>query len=107
MTKRTLFTSFPHIGGDDIMINTDFYEWLIRQPKKKIDVFTDTLKAYLGKYGFDITKHILSPDQLKAHRSVFEIRWFNHWENQKSVKAKEAKGEQSDEIFQNSNNRNR
>ena len=74
--KREVFTDFEPIYGDTIMADSDFWCWLSKQKGKEVGTFVKAIKGYLGRFGFDITKHIMPEKQLDYHKTTFEHFWF-------------------------------
>jgi hypothetical protein len=63
----------PMIKADTVMKDTAYWEYLNRQ-KEGHDVFTESIKAYLLPFGFDIREHVLPKFTLRMHKTVH-----NHW----------------------------
>lgn len=73
LLEWTVIEEFPHIKGDDLLVETNFYKWLVaRKDDGFIDArFIDAIKTY--------TKHIDKPfmnrNDGEAHKFTFQCFW--------------------------------
>jgi hypothetical protein len=79
--ERNYFLDAPSINKYEPIVNSLFYMWLI---DNKVDKFVDAIKKYLAEYGFEISKHILSEEIIKDHKSIYEVFWWDHL-NRKNI----------------------
>jgi hypothetical protein len=63
---RTAFKNAP-------MAETDFLKWLEEEMEQS---FIVAVKDFLGQFGFDIGKHLLTQEQSDAYRHTFTHFWY-------------------------------
>lgn len=75
-TNRTVFKEYPAVSHELPMLESDFWHWLEKQEGNTEESFVSSLKSYLGQFGFDISKHIITSEDVHTFRLIYTHFWW-------------------------------
>lgn len=72
-TVRSNFEHVPVVSDGDLLAETAFFKWL---EEEKEQSFIVAVKDFLGLYGFDIARHLITTEESNDLRHVFTQFWY-------------------------------